>query len=159
MENETAQHIRVSVDTRNPGKPWDVESIVKLACHALRHMEVALPCELSVSLVGLEEIQRLNERYRGVDTYTDVLSFECDDPWTQPEDGSPVQLGDVVMCTDAVDEQRAQFKTSFEQEASLMLVHSILHLLGFDHETPEEREEMEALEKEILDSYGMTGVR
>ena len=68
-------------------------------------------------------------------------------------------MGDIVICPSVIDEQRAQFGTSFVQEASLMTVHSVLHLLGYDHMEQEERQEMEALEKEILDGFGLTGIR
>ena len=68
-------------------------------------------------------------------------------------------MGDIVICPSVIDEQRAQFGTTFKQEASLMTVHSVLHLLGYDHMEPEEREEMEAFEKEILDAYGLPGIR
>ncbi len=71
----------------------------------------------------------------------------------------PLELGDVVICPDIIDEQRAAFSTSFSEELSLMLVHSILHLLGYDHETPAERSAMEQREKEILDAFGLPGLR
>ena len=89
----------------------------------------------------------------------DSLSFECDDPWDTYEEDEPIQIGDVVIALDVVDGQRAQFGTGFEEEASLMLVHSLLHLLGYDHIDEDEALEMEALEKEILDAYGLTGIR
>ncbi|MGN0060472.1 MAG: rRNA maturation RNase YbeY, partial [Coriobacteriales bacterium] len=75
------------------------------------------------------------------------------------EPDAPIEIGDVVIALDVVDGQRAQFGTSLEQEASLMLVHSILHLLGYDHIEDDEAEVMEAKEKEILDAYGLTGIR
>lgn len=151
--------MNVSVDVRGGEVPWDVEEIERLALFALEHMGVPRGCEVSISLVSAQEIQQLNTEYRGVDTPTDVLSFECDSPWDDYADDEVVEVGDVVMCTDVIEEQRGQFGTSFEQEASLMLVHSILHLLGYDHMEADEREEMEAFEKEILDAYGLTGIR
>ncbi len=84
-------------------------------------------------------------------------AFVPDAPFTP--DGAPLELGDVVICPDIIDEQRTAFSTSFEGELSLMLVHSILHLLGYDHETPEERQAMEQREKEILDAFGLPGLR
>jgi len=151
--------VNVSVDVRGGDVPWSVDDIEKLALFALEHMGVPQGCEVSISLVDAHEIQELNSEYRGIDTPTDVLSFECDSPWDDYAEGEVIEVGDVVMCTDVIDEQRAQFNTSFEQEASLMLVHSILHLLGYDHMEPDEREEMEAFEKEILDAYGLVGIR
>ena len=73
--------------------------------------------------------------------------------------GAPLELGDVVICPDVIDEQRAAFSTGFTEELSLMLVHSILHLLGYDHETSRERRAMEQREKEILDAFGLPGLR
>ena len=73
--------------------------------------------------------------------------------------GAPLELGDVVICPDVIDEQRAAFSTGFTEELSLMLVHSILHLLGYDHETSRERHAMEQREKEILDAFGLPGLR
>ncbi|MGI6032824.1 MAG: rRNA maturation RNase YbeY [Coriobacteriales bacterium] len=152
--------MNIEIDVRGGTRTWDEDAIRALSEHALRHMGVPDTCELSISLVDLDEIHELNREYRGIDSYTDVLSFPLDDPFDEAlADEDSIEIGDVVIAPDAVDEQRAQFGTSFEEEASLMLVHSILHLLGYDHQSDEERAQMEALEKEILDSYGITGVR
>ena len=151
--------MKVNIDIRGGVRSWDRASIEKLAMYALRYMNVPHSCEVSISLVDAEEIQELNRQYRGIDAPTDVLSFECDSPWGDYEPDEIIEIGDVVISCDIVDGQRAKFGTTFEQEASLMLVHSILHLLGYDHIEEQEALEMEALEKEILDSYGMTGVR
>ena len=151
--------MNISVDIRGGEKAWSADDIVRLATFSLAHMQVPEACEVSISLVSVDEIHELNREYRGMDAPTDVLSFECDSPWGEYAAGEPIEVGDVVICTDVVDEQRAQFGTTFEQEASLMLVHSILHLLGYDHMEPDERAQMEALEKEILDAYGLTGIR
>lgn len=151
--------MEVTIDVRGGEKSWDPAAIEKLALFALEHMEVPQECEVSISLVDAEEIHELNREYRGVDRPTDVLSFECDSPWDEYAEGEIIEIGDVVIATDIVDEQREKFGLSFEEEASLMLVHSLLHLLGYDHMEDDERREMEALEKEILDSYGLTGIR
>ena len=126
---------------------------------ALRHMQCPDNCEVSVSFVDEEEIQALNDEYRGVCSVTDVLSFPCDDPYEADPAEELIELGDIVICPSVIDEQRHEFGTSFAQEASLMTVHSVLHLLGYDHMEPEEREEMEAFEKEILEAWGIRGLR
>lgn len=149
----------ITIDRRGGTAQWSDESIEKLARFTLEHMEAPDACEVSISLVDVHEIHELNREYRDIDKPTDVLSFECDDPWGDYPQGMPIQIGDVVIAPDVVDEQRGQFQTSFEQEASLMLVHSLLHLLGYDHIDESEAVEMEALEKEILDAYGLTGIR
>lgn len=149
----------VNIDSRGGALTWDDASIEKLARFALEYMDAPDACEVSISLVDADEIHELNRTYRGIDKPTDVLSFECDDPWDTHEPDTPIEIGDVVIALDVVDGQRAQFGTSLEQEASLMLVHSLLHLLGYDHIEETEALEMEALEKEILDAYGLTGIR
>ena len=151
--------MKVTIDVRGGKKTWAAEDIEKLALFALEHMEAPDACEVSISLVSAEEIHELNRAYRGIDRPTDVLSFECDSPWGEYAPDEPIEIGDVVIAPDVVDEQKEQFGTTFEQEASLMLVHSILHLLGYDHMEDAEAEAMEAKEKEILDAYGLTGIR
>ena len=151
--------MEVRIDVRGGEKQWDAESIERLSLFTLEYMEAPQSCEVSISLVSESEIHELNREYRGVDRPTDVLSFECDNPWEEYAADEPIEIGDVVIALDVVDEQRGKFGTSFEQEASLMLVHSLLHLLGYDHIEEDEATEMEALEKEILDAYGLTGIR
>lgn len=169
--------MRIDIDVRGGHPAVDEEHVRKLAAFALAHMGVADTAELSVSVVDPHEIQELNAAWRGRDTTTDVLSFPCDDAFGAGEDAcgdeadgegeggdtaalaAPLELGDVVICPDVIDEQRAAFSTSFSEELSLMLVHSILHLLGYDHETPAERSAMERREKEILDAFGLPGLR
>lgn len=151
--------MEVSVDIREGVTLPEDYGVKDLVAFALRHMECPESCEVSVSFVSEEEIQRLNSEYRGVDNMTDVLSFECDNPYEADPDEESIAVGDIVICPSVIDEQRAQFGTTFKQEASLMTVHSVLHLLGYDHMEPEEREEMEAFEKEILDAYGLPGIR
>ena len=151
--------MQVNIDVRGGERTWDTEAITKLALFALQHMKVPQGCEVSVSLVSVNEIHELNRTYRGIDRPTDVLSFECDSPWEADEDAELIEVGDVVIAPDVVDAQREKYGTTFEQEASLMLVHSILHLLGYDHIEDDDAEVMEAKEKEILDAYGLTGIR
>lgn len=149
----------VHIDTRDGVQlPCDYR-VEELVVFALRHMQCPDNCEVSVSFVDEEEIQALNDEYRGVCSVTDVLSFPCDDPYEVDPAEELIELGDIVICPSVIDEQRHEFGTSFAQEASLMTVHSVLHLLGYDHMEPEEREEMEAFEKEILEAWGIRGLR
>ena len=149
----------VHIDTRDGVQlPCDYR-VEELVVFALRHMQCPDNCEVSVSFVDEEEIQALNDEYRGVCSVTDVLSFPCDDPYEADPAEELIELGDIVICPSVIDEQRHEFGTSFAQEASLMTVHIVLHLLGYDHMEPEEREEMEAFEKEILEAWGIRGLR
>lgn len=93
--------------------------------------------ELSVSLVTIEEMAELHRRYMGEEGPTDVLSFPLDEP-SAPSDEGPPLLGDVVICPEVAAGQN----DDLDAELRLLLVHGILHLLGYDHETEEERARM-----------------
>lgn len=99
--------------------------------------------EVSVSFVGDEEIRNLNRDYRGVDKSTDVLSFPMDDEFIIV---SRI-LGDVIINTRRVMEQAKELGHSNERELSYLTVHSILHLLGYDHMEDEDKREMREREK------------
>lgn len=106
--------------------------------------------EISLTLVSLEEIRELNRDYRDVDRETDVLSFpqfECVED--MPEFGE-LCLGDVVICLDKVEEQAKEFGHSFERELVYLFVHSLLHLLGYDHMEEEEKKEMRQREEQVM---------
>lgn len=99
--------------------------------------------EVSVSFVGDEEIRALNRDYRGVDKSTDVLSFPMDDEFIIDNR----ILGDVIINTRRVMEQAEELGHSDEREISYLTVHSILHLLGYDHMDDEDKKEMREREK------------
>lgn len=98
--------------------------------------------EVSVSLVDTDEIQTLNNRFRGKDNPTNVLSF--------PNAGT--FLGDIVLCVDVIENEAREQEKSLEDHLTHLVVHSILHLIGYDHVNESDAEEMEALEIEMLDS-------
>jgi probable rRNA maturation factor len=141
----------VVVDNRS-GRDLPLESLCKLADFVFAEEQVPAYVELSLSLVGNNEIHELNKTYRGVDAPTDVLSFECDSVQDEPEDEEDVTvlLGDVIIAPDVAEEHARDFDSTFEAELNLMLVHGILHLLGYDHIEDDEAEEMEARENELL---------
>lgn len=89
------------------------------------------PSALSVALVGKREIQSLNSRYRGKDYATDVLSFSY--PGTIMED--LFFLGEIVLAPEIAAEQAIQYRTTLDKELRKLLLHGILHLLGYDHES------------------------
>ncbi|MDU1022908.1 MAG: rRNA maturation RNase YbeY [Peptoniphilus harei] len=99
--------------------------------------------EVSVSFVGDDEIRDLNRDYRGVDKSTDVLSFPMDDEFIIE---SRI-LGDVIINTRRVMEQAEELGHSNDRELSYLTVHSILHLLGYDHMEDEDKKEMREREK------------
>lgn len=114
--------------------------------------------EVSISFVDNATIAELNERFRGIEGPTDVLSFECDniaDDMTAADgEGCPVyELGDIIIAPDVAATQAEEYGNSFEQEISLLLVHGLLHLCGYDHIQDDEAEVMEAREKELLTAW------
>ena len=103
-------------------------------------------CELSVALVGDQEIRLLNNRYRSLDEPTDVLSFPVDEPLLS---GSRV-IGDVIISVEKAARQARQRRRSFADELEVLLIHGILHNLGYDHErSPEDEREMRAMERRL----------
>ncbi len=129
--------------------PVDEELVRRIAEHALESEGVPPEVELSVALVGAEEIQRLNEAYRGIPEPTDVLSFPMDEGLIS-RDGQPRLLGDVVLSPEVARDRAAAAGYPFQAYMGLLLVHGVLHLLGYDHLTTEEADEMEARERELL---------
>ena len=112
-------------------------------------------CELSIAFVNDEEIHRLNREYRKIDRPTDVLSFalleaQSPSPSMSADAGAPTILGDVIISTETARRQADERGHSFERELSILLLHGILHLFGYDHETDEEAQRMEALEQQLL---------
>lgn len=102
--------------------------------------------EVSVSFVTNEEIRTLNREYRNVDSETDVLSFPMDDE----EFNGIIILGDIVLSTQRIIEQANDFGHSLEREMLYLTVHSMLHLLGYDHMKNQEKDEMRTKEKEVM---------
>lgn len=122
---------------------------------ALKYEEFERECEVSVTLVDNEAIHALNLESRGVDRPTDVLSFPMfDDDF---ENGEAAILGDIVLSLERAKEQAEEFGHSVEREIAFLTVHSVLHLLGYDHELSEDDEkEMFFKQEEILKIMKLT---
>lgn len=105
---------------------------------------------MSVSFVSADEIKDLNREYRGKDAVTDVLSFPQFDPYEYMQDWDEVSLGDVVICEERAHQQAEEFGHSYERELIYLFVHSCFHLLGYDHETEEEKRVMREKEEKIM---------
>jgi probable rRNA maturation factor len=106
--------------------------------------------DLSVRVVDPEESRQLNDRFRGIQGPTNVLSFPAD----LPAEIDPPLLGDLVICRQIVEQEAKQQGKAAEAHWAHMVVHGVLHLLGHDHQTDHEAEDMEALEVQILASLG-----
>ena len=106
--------------------------------------------EISLTFVSKEEIRELNNRYRNIDNHTDVLSFPLIEDFDQLDDHREYMLGDVVICTEKVREQAEEYGHSEKREMVYLFVHSVCHLLGFDHMEEDEKQEMRQREEEIM---------
>ena len=116
-------------------------------------------CNVSVTFTDNEGIRAINAAYRGIDSPTDVLSFPLVDfegGEEPPADEPEIALGDIVLSLERAAEQAAEFGHSFERETAFLCVHSMLHLLGYDHVGSEEEDaEMRRRQREILDGMGL----
>jgi probable rRNA maturation factor len=126
-------------------------TLAALARRALAAESVPAPAELSVVITDDETVRDLNRRYRGVDTPTDVLSFELAnaDGFVAPP-GSARLIGEIVISYPTAARQAQEAGHEIDQELAHLLVHGILHLVGHDHETPEEALAMRAREESLL---------
>lgn len=129
--------------------------VVETCCQANWHHDVELSCLLSHD----QEIQRLNAAYRNKDAPTNVLSFPLLEfekptlPLIPPFEYN--QLGDVVLSFETVQRESLALGCPFRDHVAHLLVHGVLHLLGYDHESDEEAEVMEGLEVSILRQLGV----
>lgn len=152
--------IAVSREVKNLGHRNAASLIRKAAEKALAAENVQVPCLISVMLTDEEGIHRVNREFRGVDRETDVLSFPLNeltpgafDPETCERDWETgaVMLGDMMISIPACEKQGEEFGHGFEREIQYLTVHSVLHLLGYDHvDEGEQKRQMRAREKAIM---------
>lgn len=138
--------------------PVGVRLLIRRCCQAVLTTEqFGHDTEVSVSFVDNKEIRKLNNIYRGKDAETDVLSFplsEGDKLETNPETGFVI-LGDIVISMEMAVKQSKMYGHVLEREIAFLTVHSMLHLLGYDHETsPLEQRKMREKEESVLDKLG-----
>ena len=144
---------------------FDAEALAKEVVEfALEHEDFPYEAEVNLTLTDNESIHEINKMYREIDRPTDVLSFpmlsyevagdfshleeDYDDNFN-PDTGE-IMLGDIVISVDKVKEQAESYGHSEKREYAFLILHSMLHLFGYDHITPEEAEIMEEKQNEIL---------
>ncbi len=111
--------------------------------------------EISLTLTEPEEIRQLNREYRNTDSVTDVLSFpQFENVSEMPEQGE-LCLGDVVICRQRITQQAHEYGHSFERELVYLFVHSMLHLMGYDHMEEDEKKKMREKEEKVMDYLGL----
>lgn len=141
--------------------PVGIRLLIRRCCQAVLTTEkFDKDAEVSVSFVTNKEIRRLNKSYRNKDAETDVLSFPLtNDDGTQEVNAETgfVLLGDVVISLETAVKQAEMYGHSLEREVGFLTVHSILHLLGYDHETsPLDERIMREKEENVLEKLGIS---
>lgn len=147
-------------------------NLINEVCNlALTEEEVNVPYQISLLFVDNNEIREINKDTRGIDKVTDVLSFPMLD-YSEDKvfkdiyknkkfdkiylDGDELVLGDMLLSLERAKEQSIEYNHSFEREVCYLVVHSILHLLGYDHMCDKDKVKMRKREEEILEKLNIT---
>ncbi len=143
------------------GLEADSTGLLRLADFALERLRIHPQAELSIVLVDEDTMSAYHEKYMDEPGPTDVLSFPMDELRPPAEDEDPPEglLGDIVLCPAVTARQAAEHGRTPDAEAEYLLVHGLLHLLGYDHATAEERIEMFALKDELLEDWAAERVQ
>lgn len=137
------------------GAPESAEfaALIERTFEATAELESLDPeAEVSLSFVDNETIRGLNDQYRGIDEPTDVLSFPQDDDLPLE---LPYILGDIVISLERAAEQAQEYGHGLEREVLYLAVHGLLHLIGYDHQTEEDKSAIRAREEEVLAKLGL----
>jgi probable rRNA maturation factor len=153
----------IGVEVEVPCAAWrrlcpSVEAIASTAARAAaQNGSVGIDdgAVIGLRLTDDAEQRRLNRTYRGKDATTNVLAFALSDPPAAVHPATPVLLGDVVLACGTVEREAAEQGKLFADHLRHLVVHGVLHLLGFDHQSEAEAAAMEALEVKILAELGV----
>ena len=153
--------VKVNITTKNKSIkiPTGTKLLIRKSCNATLKLEgFDSPAEVDVTLVNDEEIKEMNRLYRNIDSATDVLSFPLGENGNydrNPENGA-FMLGDIVISVDHALAQANLYGHGIEREVAFLTVHSMLHLLGYDHENGGlEQMTMREKEENVLDALGL----
>lgn len=140
------------------GRPCDAAALERLAAYLFGSLRLHPDCELGITLVDLERMTTLHEDWMNEPGPTDVLSFPIDELRSAAVGEEPVVgiLGDIVLCPDYLTPQAAAAGRSLDEELQFLTTHGVLHLIGYDHQAPEEYEAMFALQDELLADWRAT---
>jgi len=111
-------------------------------------LRVTDPYEVSIVFINRDEIAEMNNEYRGINRATDVISFAFSEG--EGADLTPFILGDIFICPEVVSDHSIKYGSGFDTELIFVIVHGVLHLLGFNHELKKERERMREVEDIIM---------
>jgi len=144
----------IHVESKRGRSPVAAELIERAAAAVLAHESTQ--GDLTIVLAGDEQLHELNRQYLGIDTPTDVLSFPASE---MDPDSRRAYLGDVLISIPRAEAQAEAAGHPLESEVQLLVVHGVLHLLGFDHGQVEQRARMWSVQGEVLESLGLGGIR
>jgi len=133
---------------------FNYDYLDKVIKRTLKHEKVKNAC-FSIIFVDNAEIQKINKEYRNIDKITDVISFAFEDNNDLVYNNVRV-LGDIYICIPRMIEQSESYGHSIKRELSFLIVHGILHLLGYDHMEKEDEKIMFARQELVLNEYGIT---
>ena len=151
-------------DRQNKYKlPTGIRLLIRRACNAALKMEgFCDPAEIDVTFVNDDEIKELNLMHRGIDKSTDVLSFplSVNGEFDVNHDTEALLLGDVIISLDHAFSQADLYGHTIQREIAFLTVHSVLHLLGYDHENSKlEESVMNEKQEQVLDQLGLSIVK
>jgi probable rRNA maturation factor len=137
------------------GVAVDEAALVRLATFAMDQLRIHPLAELSILLVDEAAMTAYHVKYMGEDGPTDVLSFPMDElrPPDDDEEAPDGLLGDIVLCPTVTARQAAEHGRTAAEETEYLLVHGLLHLLGFDHAEPDQKAEMFGLKDKLLAAW------
>ena len=146
--------ITINVEPETIELDEEIKHEIIRAVETMGELYDAANCEVSITVTDDDHIHELNRRYRGIDRPTDVLSFafnESDEPEIIFDDEDHIDtLGDIIVSIDRAKAQAIEYGHSFKREIIFLIVHGMLHLLGYDHMEESERLEMEAEQKFVM---------
>ena len=151
--------VNIISNYKNVKLPTGTKLLIRKSCNATLKLEgIDSHAEVDVTLVNDKEIQEMNLKYRNIDAATDVLSFPLSDNGNfdkNPETGA-LMLGDIVISVDHALAQANLYGHSIEREIAFLTIHSMLHLLGYDHEKGGlQQMTMREKEENVLDALGL----
>lgn len=145
---------QIEIQTEVEGALIPTDRLIAAIGNVLNGHEVSRNSALTVVIASDDDVRDLNKQFRGVDAPTDVLSFPADAPPPLPDwvedDPEPPYLGDLIVAYPYTVRQAAELGHALDDELVLLVIHGTLHLLGYDHDTPDHQDEMWAAQSEAL---------